>query len=522
MTTHQNTKPDAVLNMLKQHLDKRTDLDHDVSNIPAVLQDAVDQAKLETHQMLLPLATIFGSSTPLTRTKFQELRDIVASGSSNGKKLSADALAKASAFLSKAIDCETHVEEINKRKNQMNPWDEGHDGYANQADCSIMHIVRYYHQQALDNRVVKTNDAGQQIDGTSGRYVSGPPTTENLDPAQVAGYICEAYKLCGPILKQALRTRMPKSSTLKNSTARMSGWQILDHLQQRSDAVDTHAGAMVIASICRLLNCEPGIGPVAAADASALTTEKLLREHPEVGNMSVAQMLKLMSLIGLLTKCVAEAKDKNTVSAIQAELKQQDFYNPNPEIFAKSVAKNAKNLDWINKISTGTEPSTRASANHTNHADQKTQEPSERKNWSLVASGGRHKAQGTAQDDGDERRQRDDEIEKRKQHYLRNLKDQLKRTPAPSAAEAHAEASKNVYYKSIPWKRYEKSNMRAKTWTSEMMNHPWRKAKTVNTSSERNDSMKATTARISKLEDATKGIEQNVQAMLAMMQAAHQ
>ena len=107
---HQNTKSDAVLNMLKQHLDKRTDLDHDVSNIPAVLQDAVDQAKLETHQMLLPLATIFGSSTPLTRTKFRELRGIVASGSSNGKKLSEDALAKASAFLSKAIDCETHVE----------------------------------------------------------------------------------------------------------------------------------------------------------------------------------------------------------------------------------------------------------------------------------------------------------------------------------------------------------------------------------------------------------------------------
>ena len=98
----------------------------------------------------------------------------------------------------------------------------------------------------------------------------------------------------------------------------------------------------------------------------------------------------------------------------------------------------------------------------------------------------------------------------------------MKRAPPPSAAEAHAEASKNVYYRSIPWKRYENSNMRAKTWTTEMMDHPWRKTKPTNTPSDRNDSMKATTARISKLEDAAKGIEQNVQAMLAMMQAAHQ
>ena len=513
-----------MVKMLKEQFNKNTDIDHELSNIPAVLQDTVDRATDETHRLLLPMATVYGSSVPLTRARFEKLKAVVNSHALNGTELSTEDLAEAKAFASRAVDCETHVEAILKRKSTMAMWTSGYNGYANHDDGVLMSIVKFYHQRALDNRtaMTKTNKTGQKIEG-NGRYATGLPTFVNLDPAQVAQYICEAYELCGPILKHALRTRMPKNSTLKSTTASMSGWDILHHLHQRSDDADAHTAEMVIASFCSLLNCPPGIGPVAAADASTLTIEKLLREHPEVGNMSALQMLKLMSLIGLLTKCVAEAgNNKTAVATIAAELKKQDFCNPDHAAFARHVAKDAKDLEWINKISAGTESSTRASANHANHTDQKQQEPAEHKTWSLVASNGKHKAQIAAQDDGGERRRQDDGNERRRQQYLRNMGAQLKRAPPPSAAEAHAEASKNVYNKIIPWKRYEKSNMRARTWTAEMMDHPWRKTKTSTNPSDRNDSMKATTARISKLEDAAKGIEQNVQAMLAMMQAAHQ
>ena len=233
---HNSSDQATMAKMLEKHFNKNTDIDDDLSNISAVLQDVVDRATDEAHQLLLPLASIYGSSIPLIRTKFEALQEIVKSRALNGTELSAEELAEATAYASKAIDCETHVEAILKRKESMAMWSSGHNGYASHDDGVLMSIVKFYHQRALDNRtaMTMTNKSGQKIE-SNGRYVTGLPTFVNLDHAQVAQYICEAYELCGPILKHALRTRMPKNSTLKSTTASMSGWDILDHLHQRSD-----------------------------------------------------------------------------------------------------------------------------------------------------------------------------------------------------------------------------------------------------------------------------------------------
>jgi len=514
MTHNTKNENTPLFAMLQKSLNKTTDLDSSLANIPMVLQDAIDHAKTPRDRTLLSLVKIIGSRIPMARATFTNLREVVESGQSDGTQLSPGELAEAKKFMDKAMDCETFVDNALNRKRGVKVWQaSNHGGFANGDDHSVWQLVGYLHQQKLDNELTLSqhNTNGQRID-TKGRFSSELPTFANLSPAQVADYICEAYKLCGPLLKQALRTRMSNSDAMKASTAGMDGWQILEHLQQRSTNADAHAGAKVVASICSVLNCPADIGPIAAADASALIIEKLLREHPAVGDMKPIQMLNLMSLIGILTKCVADANgDKTVVAMIAGELKKQDFYDPDPLDFASTLHKHGVNLKWINQISSGTEQQSKASANHAGHTDQKTQEPTEK--WSIVAR--RNKALATTDDAGGEQR---------RQKYMANMESQMKRNPAPKASDAHRESAKNVWRTHIPWKRYSKSNIRTKTWTTEMMNHPWAKesSNNSNNSSDHGASMKSTTARISKLEDTTKGIEKNVQAMLALMQAANQ